>query len=405
MSNREAFVISYNHFDIRPLVGKTLRNFYVDDFCKTSVKEIVTTVQISEQYRKMLLIGHRGCGKSTILNKVAEELDDQYYVVSFSASEELNMMDVEAVDILLAAYLQLLQSVEKNWLRTLLEKDKTTANFIDLLTKPLKIEIKEKDINLFNTIGFKVKVENETRADMRKYLHGQIKELLDSIDKICEKIEINKNKTLLIIIDDLDKLETKFAEEIFLKNQSLLTDPKVKIIYTFPLDTYYSDEYIRISDRYDDLFIPLVNIKNNKGEKIDHNIDSLRKLINQRIDTHLVKTEASNYLINHSAGLLRDLVKFMQDSCKLAIVEEKVVIDLDIAQKVISKYVNDYYRVFDAIEYKAAIEEIAATKGKNGNKKLVYFLRHLFALEYRQNKQLWYDIHPCLKEALKRGAV
>ena len=32
-------------------------------------------------YRKILIIGHIGCGKSTILNKVAEELKDMTIIV------------------------------------------------------------------------------------------------------------------------------------------------------------------------------------------------------------------------------------------------------------------------------------------------------------------------------------
>ena len=228
MSNRETFVKSYNHFDGRPLVGETLRTFYVDDFCKHSVKEIKTTVEISERYRKMLLIGHRGCGKSTILNKVAEELRDKYYVVSFSASEELNMMDVETVDILLAAYLQLLNSLDKNWLVEFLKKDKTISDFIDILNKPLSLNANIKDIELFKSIAFKFKVEDENRAKIRSQLHGQIKELLENINKVCKEIEQQKNKTIVIIIDDLDKLQTDFAEKIFFENQFLLTLPQVK---------------------------------------------------------------------------------------------------------------------------------------------------------------------------------
>lgn len=312
------------------------------------------------------------------------------------------MMDVETVDILLAAYLHLLKSLDKNWLIKLLEKDSTIKEFIDILKKPLTLEPSIKDVELFNTIAFKFKVENESRAEMRSGLHGQIKELLDNIGAVCQEIEMQKQKTVLIIIDDLDKLQTDFSEKIFFENQFLLTLPKVKVIYTFPLDTYYCDDYIRISDRYDDQFIPLVNLKNKEGQEITNNIASLWKLINRRIASNLVKPEAWNYLIDNSGGLLRDLVKFMQDACKLAIVEEKEIIDLEIAQQVVSKYINDYYRVFDTAKYKTAIEEISATKEKNGNENLIYFLRHLFALEYRQDKQLWYDIHPCLKMALAR---
>jgi Cdc6-like AAA superfamily ATPase len=405
MLNRDAFVKSYNHFDGRPLIGQTLRDFYIDDFCKLSVKEIVTTVEISEQFRKMLLIGHRGCGKSTILNKVAEELRNKYYVVSFSASDELNMMDVETVDILLAAYLQLLKSLDKNWLIKFLEKDSTIKDFIDILKKPLKLDASVKDIELFNTIAFKFKVENESRAEMRSGLYGQVKELLESIDKVCQEIEKQKQKTILIIIDDLDKLQTTFSEKIFFENQFLLTLPKVKVIYTFPLDTYYSAAFKNVSNLYKDQFIPLVNLRNRQGQEISTNISSLCKLINKRINHNLIKPEALNHFIDSSGGLLRDLVQFMQDACNLAIVEEKDVIDFEIARQVVGKFVNGYYQRFDVEKYKDAIEKISNTKEKDGNEKLVYFLRYLFALEYQLNGELWYDVHPCLKMALDRDSI
>ena len=84
----KAFENAYNNFDSRPLFGETMRRFYIDDFTKDAVNSIRTTIKISERFRKMLVIGHRGCGKSTILNKVAEELRNDFHIVSFSAINE-----------------------------------------------------------------------------------------------------------------------------------------------------------------------------------------------------------------------------------------------------------------------------------------------------------------------------
>ncbi len=84
--------IAYNNFDSRPLSRQNLRAFYVDNFTKDAVKSIKTTIKISEKYRKMLVIGHRGCGKSTILNKVSEELNNDFHLVSVSAKEKLNLL-------------------------------------------------------------------------------------------------------------------------------------------------------------------------------------------------------------------------------------------------------------------------------------------------------------------------
>lgn len=77
----KAFEEAYNNFDLRPLWGETLEKFYVGDFIDQHIVNMVTTVRMTERYRKILLIGHRGCGKSTILHKVAEELKKQYHIV------------------------------------------------------------------------------------------------------------------------------------------------------------------------------------------------------------------------------------------------------------------------------------------------------------------------------------
>lgn len=79
----DAFVEAYNNFDYRPLKGESMRKFYVDDFTKDMTNSIIKTIQITERFKKVLIIGHTGCGKSTILNKVAEELKDKYLLFLF----------------------------------------------------------------------------------------------------------------------------------------------------------------------------------------------------------------------------------------------------------------------------------------------------------------------------------
>jgi signal recognition particle GTPase len=110
--NYDDFVKAYNNFDSRPLAGESMRKFYVDDFTKDITHSIIKTIQITERFRKILIIGHTGCGKSTILNKVAEELKDQYHVVAFSVADKLNLMDIETIDILTTIYLQLICSLK-----------------------------------------------------------------------------------------------------------------------------------------------------------------------------------------------------------------------------------------------------------------------------------------------------
>jgi GTPase SAR1 family protein len=104
----------------------------------------------------MLVIGHRGCGKSTILNRVAEDLQDEYHIVAFSAADTINMTNVEVVDILLGTYLQVLESVEK--------KNKLSDRLLQPFKGLMKFFSKEiKEMNILEFISVKFQVESESR--------------------------------------------------------------------------------------------------------------------------------------------------------------------------------------------------------------------------------------------------
>ena len=323
----EALEIAYNNFDSRPLAGETLKKFYIDDFTKNEVKSIKKTVKISEKFCKLLVIGHRGCGKSTIINKVAEELSDDFHIVSFSAGETLNMNDVETIDILISIYLQLINSMNESKINVPIQR------FDDIMKSVKnKLKLTETGINLWRTLSFKIKVENESRATLREEFRNQV-EILDNGISDCisgiykhyqdkntsweDKNESWENKNLppgkdvLIIIDDLDKLDAKFAEKVFFKDSHLLTMSRAKIIYTFPLETYYCPSFRKHKDRYKTQYISLVVVDQYKNDDIG--IKQLERLILKRIDQQYITEEALKKIILASGGLLRDLIQFMQD--------------------------------------------------------------------------------------------
>lgn len=196
----------------------------------------------------------------------------------------------------------------------------------------------------------------------------------------------------------MDKLNHTLAKQIFFQDVDILTVPAAKIIYAFPLETYYCEEFNTFRDRYEDQFISLVVIDLAKNG--DTGIKQLVKMVLLRIDQQYITVEALQEIIISSGGLLRDLIKFMQDACKKAIIKKTNKIDKDIANEVINKVVNDYKRLFDFPNYKKDAATIAHTKTKDDveNKKLIYLLTNLFVLEYRLNDDLWYDLHPCLNQ-------
>ncbi|MDM8554307.1 AAA family ATPase [Desulfococcaceae bacterium HSG7] len=398
----DAFVKAYNNFDYRPLKGESMQKFYVDDFTKDTTDSIVKTVQISERFRKILIIGHRGCGKSTILNKVSEDLQNKYHIVSFSVTEELNIMDVEAIDILMVIYLQLIDSIKDYEVKDHISwKERIFKSFDKIIPDDLKIKEAEVGASLLKSISFKIKVEPESRDTIRKKFKKQLEKLQQNISAVCKEIIKLMQKDVLIIIDDLDKLQNEEAcDRIFFKETHLLAMPEAKIIFTFPLFAYYSPSFRHISDQFTNEFIQLVNLHDIDGNYQEASMEILKKLVLKRIDEKQVSDEAMKYLIDKSGGLLRDLIHFMQDACKKVIDKEKLEINNEIVKKVVQDKINEYNRIFDFPGYKDKVKQIIQTKNKEtiANEDVIYLLRYLFVMEYGSaGNKSWYDAHPCLK--------
>ena len=91
----------------RPLEGNGLREFFVEtsearDDLGNLRANLRNLFEETGSFRHVLVYGHRGCGKSTELNKFREELGDSWFVVRFSIFDLLPSVGIQAEDILLA---------------------------------------------------------------------------------------------------------------------------------------------------------------------------------------------------------------------------------------------------------------------------------------------------------------
>ncbi len=394
--NFEAFKQAYRNFDIRPLSGQQFKDFYVEEVAGEGVGQIVNTIELAgDSYEKLLVIGHRGCGKSTLLRKVAQKLENKYHIVLFSAKDVIDFEDVKTIDLLLSTYMQVLLSM----------KDEGIDHFLSPFEKMLdtvrqRLELKEVGVRLLGALSFKIRTEKESRSALRENLQTQLEILHKNLSRACGDIYQQTEKEVLVIIDDLDKLKPDFAAEIFFDNINLLMMPEVKIVYTHPLDTYYSPAFLYAE--YTDQFISPINLRNKADEEQPVSLENLQRLVLKRIDQELIEEEALTTLIEHSGGLLRDLVKFMRSACKKSIDMGTPIINQTIAEEVIKEHANEYERLFDFLNYETDAREIMETRKVKKIEKtaLTYLVRYLFVLEYRQQDTTWFDVHPCLKKVL-----
>jgi hypothetical protein len=83
----------------RPLEMSELNAYYVAR-PHAPLEPMKTYLRVNRQPIKVLFSGHRGSGKSTELTRLAKDLENEFFIVRFSA-RVLNLADLNYVDIIL----------------------------------------------------------------------------------------------------------------------------------------------------------------------------------------------------------------------------------------------------------------------------------------------------------------
>jgi hypothetical protein len=133
-----------------------------------------------------LFTGHIGCGKSTELQRLKADLEEQgFHVVYFESSQVLEMADVNVTDIMLAIARSVSESLEAVQIKL---KPGYFANLFtdiaELLQTP--IEFSEAKFSLPGGIGeitAKTKDSPKLRSQLRQYLEPRTNGILEAINK------------------------------------------------------------------------------------------------------------------------------------------------------------------------------------------------------------------------------
>jgi hypothetical protein len=91
-------------FDPRqPLKGQELKDWYIDRLGNPleQMKIYLQGLGLANQPVKILFTGHIGGGKSTTLNKLAEELKRRFFIVPFDVRQSASLADLTYIDLVL----------------------------------------------------------------------------------------------------------------------------------------------------------------------------------------------------------------------------------------------------------------------------------------------------------------
>ncbi|WP_218080812.1 P-loop NTPase fold protein [Anthocerotibacter panamensis] len=417
----ETFRLAYRNLELQPLVmPEALAKFRVE-YGRGVLEALVQLVEDSPNNDgKIIFTGHRGCGKSTLLAEFANQCRSQFFVASFSISDTIEMSDINHINILFAIALNLMSEAERLKVNIPTEA-KTALHMWFAKRTQTDIENLGAEVNvgfdLFKIIAGKLKADATIRNEIKQEFERKVSDLVERVNEIAAILKAESKKEILVIIDDLDKLDLSVVNSIFRDNIKVLCQPNFRVIYTIPvaalrdkflkpiLDTETNDQ--TISMHVTKLF-PKSKTHHPGSIPLESAVTTLCEVIKKRVPEELLDEGIVEKIAVYSGGVLRELIRIMNACCRICmrlIRCDPNLVELKINDEILEEALNDLRNDF-ALPLGKIDYDILQTTYKNlapDDPKAPDFLEllhGLHVLEYR-NRQIWYDVHPIVVELLR----
>lgn len=375
-----------------------------------------------------LFTGHIGCGKSTELSRLKDELEkERFYVVYFESSADLDMADVDVSDILLAITRQVSSSLESVNIRLRPRYFENLFNDIaDFLQTPIDLSV-EAGVSLPMGIGkitAKTKDSPKLRSQLRQYLEPRTGGILDAINqeilgRANEQLKQQGYKGLVVIIDNLDRIDISpkssgrsQPEYLFIDRGEQLRKLNCHVVYTIPLVLIFSNELSTLTNRFGvkPIVLPMVTVKTRDGEDHIEGLRLLRQMVLARAFPNRSEEERLNLisevfddpdtlnrLCRISGGHIRNLLVFLY-SC---LQEADLPIQQDCLEMVIREHRDDLILAISEDEWTLLQNIVQERDNVKGEEEYQTLLRSLFLFEYRDVEGRWFDVNPAISESKK----
>ncbi len=425
----EKLQVAYRALDLFPLVSAESIDRYRVEYGREVLVRLEKEVEASDERGKFVFAGHRGCGKSTLLKTFAVNMKKKNnFVVFFSVADLIEMSDVSHINILYSIGIILLSHATRSKLsvpddikRELLgwiqgdsqivlakETETTTTGEVELDLGVLQ--------EFLPSVNLKLQREQKFREDLQKNFEKRISDLVNTLDRLAATIKAGTKKNVLVVIDDLDKLDLSVVEGIYRQNIKALFAPNFRIVYTIPVSALQEPQIVGAINQEGSgkpKFFPVAKFftrddaQNRNGVPIERSIKVFEEILGKRFESGLLAPGIARKMVLASGGVLRELVRIGRECCTECMVQleidpdrENACIDDEILGIALDNLRNDFSRQVLG-GYSALLVQVYKTLEPVEDEAFTKLLHGLLVLEY-QNGDMWYDLHPLVAELLRR---
>ncbi|MCX6271072.1 MAG: hypothetical protein NTU44_07620 [Bacteroidetes bacterium] len=389
----------------------------------------------------ILFYGYKGCGKSTELQKLQSEIQDEFLVVNFSVEDELDPVHLQYIEVFIVTMERLFSAAqEKNiplsaeFLRNIKNWEQTTE--IQTIKDKYNLSVEAEvgaDVSIgipyFHKFFAKFKASAKSSQSLKETLKQVVEPRLSDLIGLCNALltEIRNNlndiglKDLLLIIEDIDKAPLDRAKDLFINYVGQLTQLRCNIIFTFPLALRFTPVFKTIEPYFSDhIELPMIEVRDRFGNKKEDGMKVMRAIAGARMDIKLLEDPAIlDDMIIKTGGCLRDYFNLIKEAAENAMDENRATINR-----------TDYDKAYKTLkrEYKASIADYQP-EGRKDKVTVQDFYNELakiasnvdktlpdetdIAMILRQNLMVlgyngegWCDVHPVVRDILiERGLL
>ena len=235
---------------------------------------------------------------------------------------------------------------------------------------------------------------------------AELERLRIALDEIL--LDLYRQRKVVVLVDGLDQLvDSETIRDLFTK--STLASPYGQIVFGAPIDLMLLAMLKAVPD-----YLGICNLTNllvkqpelkwvsiNEG-LVEEGRQKMRDVIRLRLESldltmeDVFDPECVELFIDASGGVLRDLIRFVRDAIRSALMSEKPRIDLPIAREAI----NDFAKLLSPSLTTKRIKELQKVRetgnAESDDEHVRDLLRYGFILPYT-NGTTWFEPHPVLR--------
>ena len=259
---------------------------------------------------------------------------------------------------------------------------------------------------LLAAISTSFKTNTTHKETLRRTLKNYFSDFAEAFNHLISAAEdvlseAGKGSRILFMLDGTDRLTEEDAHAFFITDVHQLQQVNALFVYCAPIHLIY--EAASIEQNFDDVFrLPMIKIQNADGSAHETGRRAMRELLYRRAAANLFNDGVADYLIDHSGGHPRGLLRLLQQTFQYA---EHDRFDDAAARRAVGETTSMFRRILEPDDYRLlveidsidwAVEQPASTER---TRRLLY---NLALLEY--NDHYWRS-HPTIRAtAIYRNA-